>query len=122
MDMGFDLTLYQNLTMPVFQTILLDPVTEEKLRTIDGAKRLLTSHWHQMAHTVGQLVNVTARMRSVQGPRLFLCGSYVLVNSHEVAVMSGIRAAQLACNSDVFPRNVFGEPSAGFLQFRKLVY
>lgn len=119
MDMGFDLTLYQ---MPphhpdVFQTIFLEPVSAERVAALDGASLFAPHVWTQVSHTLHHFWKCVLHIKRIQGPIVYFAGSYQLVNSHEVAVMSGIRAAQLALATTVFPEKTFGKSGAGFRQF-----
>lgn len=122
LDMGFDLTRYQDTGgMPVFQTIFLEPVQEEDVRAIKDT--VFKPHvWRQLGHTVNHLVRCAARMKTVQGPVVFFAGSYLLVNSHEIAVMTGIKAAQMALGTTKFPENTFGAPSEAFHELTSQLY
>ena len=57
---------------------------------------------------------------TIQGPHIIFAGSYALVNSHEIAIMSGIRAAQLACDTDAFPDSIWGPLNKEYKTFKVL--
>jgi len=118
-EMTFDLTSYQPdaaaavskegpgaTTARVFQTIFLDAAGEKRraeksgLPTrwtkdeIDPSKILLTKWWRQFGHSVRHFTRATPLWRFVQKKRRTLyAGSYTAVNTHEIAVISGLAAA-----------------------------
>lgn len=123
MDMGFALHRYQRVRAPLYQTLWLQGPGGEPDRAapIQPALVLREDHWFQLGHTVSHFVNCVARLKHIQGPRIFFAGSWTLVNSHEVAVMSGIRAAQLALGMlTKFPRATFGRATPSFGAYTKI--
>lgn len=112
--MGFALNQYQQLRYPLYQSIFLNtkvPPVQLKNAVLDP--------WRQMSCSVQHLTRCAAKLSSVQGPHIYFAGSYTLVNSHEIAIMSGIKAAQLALGTAKFP-TWFGAPNAAYEVFRKL--
>ena len=60
---------------------------------IDESKIVLVKWWRMFAHTVSHLVR-SPLWRFAQGARsTFYAGSYTLVNTHEIAIISGLAAA-----------------------------
>lgn len=112
--MGFALHQYQKLQHPLYQTIFLNTKTPS-IALENGVQ----DAWRQVACSVQHLTQCAVKLRSVQGPHIFFAGSYSLVNSHEIAIMSGIKAAQLALQTDAFPA-WFGQANAAYKFFRKL--
>lgn len=112
--MGFALHKYQQLPQPLYQTIFLQ--TKDVPARFQAAPADI---WRQTVLSVDHLENCVAKLKSVQGPHIYFAGSYTLVNSHEVAIMSGIRAAQLACDTDDFPA-IFGSANTAFVQYASL--
>jgi predicted NAD/FAD-dependent oxidoreductase len=134
MDMGFALHLYQRVTAPLFQTLFLEEQGTTATAAAEGRHAQVPveaprpalvareDHWYQLGHTVSHFVNCVANIPKFQGPRVFFAGSWTLVNSHEVAVMSGILAAQhVVRNYTTFPRATFGPASPSFIAYAKLV-
>ena len=82
---------------PIYQSIFLNRAEDEALWTrdeIDPSKVLLVKWWRQFAHSVRHLTRSVPLWRFVQGRRRTLyAGSYTLVNTHEIAVVSGLAAA-----------------------------
>eukprot|EP00002_Diphylleia_rotans_P030393 TRINITY_DN623_c0_g3_i3.p1 TRINITY_DN623_c0_g3~~TRINITY_DN623_c0_g3_i3.p1 ORF type:complete len:472 (-),score=89.25 TRINITY_DN623_c0_g3_i3:142-1557(-) len=99
-EMSFNLSNYQaelaNSERTIFQTIFLDDKFKSSW-TIDGInpqKVLLKKWWRQFAHTWRHYALTVPFMRFLQGKRhTFFCGSYTLVNTHEIAIISGLAAA-----------------------------
>lgn len=118
MDMGFALHRYQRVTPPLFQTLLLqdDAPRTDPLPRADTVLR--TDRWYQLGHTVGHFITCVANVHKFQGPHIFFAGSWTLVNSHEVAVMSGILAAQLILGTSAFPSHTFGAASQSYVAYK----
>jgi predicted NAD/FAD-binding protein len=107
-DMSFLLSAYQEQLrdahgepLPLFQTIFLNK--EERHRwTMDEIRRdqiVLVRWWKQMSHEWRHFVQVVPFVRFIQGGRhgnLWYAGSWTLMNIHEVAICSGLAAAE-AC-------------------------
>jgi predicted NAD/FAD-binding protein len=114
--MGFALHKYQGLNTSLYQTIYLntqnEPANLKEVTHVD--------QWRQTVLSVDHLVNCCAKLKNVQGPVVFFAGSYTLVNSHEVAIMSGIRAAQLALSTDQFPSDIFGPENDAYKQYKSI--
>lgn len=123
MDMGFALHRYQRgITPPLYQTLWLqDKRTKQPYKADVIANVLREDHWYQLGHTVGHFVKCVANLHKVQGPVLFFAGSWTLVNSHEVAVMSGIHAAQLLLRTRAFPVRTFGPPSESYKTYTAIL-
>lgn len=102
-EMSFNLCQYQPQLAGrdrqqgnIFQTIFLDDKCSAMwtIDAIDPAKVLLRKWWRQFAHTWRHYAFTVPWMRFVQGRhRSWFCGSYTLVNTHEIAVISGLAAA-----------------------------
>lgn len=130
-DMGFYLNRYQAHVgrdeAPLYQTLYLDlykstekdKMEESATKAIDPDLVERRDTWRQVGHTTGHLIGCVASMRKKHGPVVYFAGSYLLVNSHETAIMTGIRAAQrvLGQRPGSFPENTFGEPGIGWREF-----
>jgi hypothetical protein len=81
-------------------------------------KTVAVDRWRQVACSVPHLEHCTLQLKRVQGPHVFFAGSYVLVNSHEVAIMSGIRAAQLCLGEKSFPTTLWGTENEAFVALK----
>ncbi|PNS20041.1 hypothetical protein CAC42_1488 [Sphaceloma murrayae] len=103
-EMCFDCTNYQSQFPPntpfekhVFQTIFLNKERDGHLWDIDQIdkdKIIRSDWWHQLCHSWTHYVFVVPWMWLLQGRRnTRFCGSWTLVNAHEVACISGIAAA-----------------------------
>ena len=98
-EMSFDLKAYQpSLNQErCYQSIFLDRASDEHKWTkheIDPKRTLLTKWWRQFGHTVQHFTRSVPLWRFVQGKRnTYYAGSYTLVNTHEIAVISGFAAA-----------------------------
>ncbi|KAL4221689.1 hypothetical protein ACF0H5_019944 [Mactra antiquata] len=102
-EMSFDLSNYQpqlkkirNEQQHVFQTIFLDDEGAKTwtLNDIKPEKIMYHHWWRQFSHTWRHFAFTVPLMGYLQGKRhTYYCGSYTLVNTHEVAVMSGFSAA-----------------------------
>ena len=113
--MGFSVHKYQQLRTPLYQCIYLN--THD---VPDDIKPIAIDPWRQFACTVQHLEECALKLHTVQGPHIYFAGSYALVNSHEIAIMSGIRAAQLACGTNSFPEDIWGLQNAAYEQFKNL--
>lgn len=124
MDMGFALHRYQHVSAPLYQTLWLQGKDGEPDRAAPLAPQLVLreDHWLQLGHTVSHFVNCVSKLKHVQGPLIYFAGSWTLVNSHEVAVMSGIRAAQHVLQLySTFPSRTFGPMSSSFKAYAQIV-
>ena len=102
-EMSFDLSNYQpqlkdirDKNQHVYQTIFLDDENSDiwTLDKINPEKIMLKHWWRQFSHTWRHFAFTVPLMRYIQGSKhSYYCGSYTLVNTHEVAVMSGFSAA-----------------------------
>ena len=114
--MGFALHKYQGLNSgPLYQTIFLN--TKEVPSRFSTAP---ADVWRQTVCSVDHLENCATQLKYVQGPHIYFAGSYTLVNSHEVAIMSGIRAAQLVLKTQEFPEVFGSKPNVAYQQFAQL--
>jgi predicted NAD/FAD-binding protein len=107
-DMSFLLSAYQEQLrdehgdpLPLFQTIFLNDRERERwtMNEIQADKIVLTRWWKQMSHEWRHFVQVVPFVRFIQGGRhnnLWFAGSWTLMNIHEVAICSGLAAAE-AC-------------------------
>jgi len=99
-EMGFNLSAYQpqlsNAEQPIYQTIFLNS-EESSLWTrdkISKSKVLLEKWWHQFAHEAAHFYSVVPFVRFIQNTqRSWYCGAYTLVNTHEIATISGLAVA-----------------------------
>ncbi|XP_045163298.2 uncharacterized protein LOC123527723 [Mercenaria mercenaria] len=102
-EMSFDLSNYQpqlkkirDKKQHVYQTIYLDDTCSDiwTLNKVDPNKIMYRHWWRQFSHTWRHFAFTVPLMGYIQGKRhTYYCGSYTLVNTHEVAVMSGFAAA-----------------------------
>ncbi|KAF2223320.1 hypothetical protein BDZ85DRAFT_261370 [Elsinoe ampelina] len=103
-EMCFDCTNYQSQFPPnvpfekhVFQTIFLNKERDGHLWSIDEidkSKIIRSDWWHQLCHSWTHYLFVVPWMWLLQGRKSTrFCGSWTLVNAHEVACISGIAAA-----------------------------
>jgi len=106
LEMAFDLGHYQpsiradaTIHFPIYQTIFLNKTSCEKrwtLAQIDKSKILLEKWWHAFSHEVSHFRHVVPWTWLIQGGcrnSTFYCGSWLLVNTHEIAVISGLAVA-----------------------------
>lgn len=102
-EMSFDLSSYQfddegngRSSPRIYQSIFLNRNEDGKMWTMDAIdkdKVLLVKWWRQFSHTVRQAINAPL-WRFIQGSRrTYHAGSYTLVNTHEIALISGLAAA-----------------------------
>lgn len=101
-EMGFHLSKYQSLDVPLFQTIFLNQDEDEttwSIGDIDESKVVLTKGWRQFAHTAAHYRDVVPRVKYLhRGKQMIHCGAWVLANTHEMATVSGFCAARrLGC-------------------------
>ncbi|CAB9499591.1 flavin-containing amine oxidasedehydrogenase [Seminavis robusta] len=118
LEMGFDLSGYQssiskgiiNQSSPeqqqperVFQTIFLDKKRKKDLWSldeIDDNKIIDRSWWSAFAHTMKHFRSVVPfvwllhRQNAVQATHTYYAGSWMLINTHDIAVVSGLAVAQ----------------------------
>jgi len=101
-EMSFDLTAYQPFARGanderVYQSIFLNKGKDESRWTrdeIDPERVLLVKWWRQFGHTVRHFTKAVPFWRFVQNKRKTLyAGSYTMVNTHEIAIISGLAAA-----------------------------
>ena len=100
LEMSFNLSNYQrqlNDKLPIiFQSIFLDKTKDDKwsIKDIDANKILLTNWWRQFAHTWTHFIKVVPFVRFIQNQNhTWYTGSYTLVNTHEIATISGLAVA-----------------------------
>jgi predicted NAD/FAD-binding protein len=106
LEMSFDLGHYQphlksrpRGSCPIYQTIFLDRQGCEQswtIKSIDPKKILLTKWWRQFSHEASHFTWVVPFVRAIQGAKkgtTFYAGSWTLVNTHEIACVSGLAAA-----------------------------
>lgn len=99
-EMSFHLNAYQpqlaDHERAVFQTIFLDEDRAERWSRagIDPDRVLLERRWTQFAHTWRHFALTVPFIRFLQGrQRTWYAGAYTLMNTHELAVCSGLAAA-----------------------------
>ncbi|KAK7093233.1 hypothetical protein V1264_007023 [Littorina saxatilis] len=99
-EMSFNLSNYQPQLKEsgrnVFQTIFLDDKMREIWtdKEIKEEKVLLRKWWRQFSHTWRHFAFCVPFMRYLQGTKnTYYCGSYTLINTHEIAIISGFAAA-----------------------------
>jgi len=106
-EMSFDLSCYQPMLAEsekkqprVFQTIFLDKGGCEELWTRDKIKPEkvhLTKWWRQFAHVWTHFLFTVPLLRFIQGGfhnNIYFAGAYTLFNTHELAAVSGMVAAE----------------------------
>ena len=108
LEMSFNLSNYQpNLKAKkyeggdasgrnIYQTIFLDDATKEiwTKDEIDTSKIRLVRWWRQFSHTWRHFAFSVPLMRYLHGKgHVWYAGSYTLINTHEVAIVSGFAAA-----------------------------
>lgn len=100
-EMSFNLSNYQpqlkKSDRNIYQTIYLDDNLREKFWTVDEVKKdkiLLKSWWRQFSHSWTHFAFTVPLMRYLQGRKnTWFCGAYTLINTHEIAMISGFAAA-----------------------------
>jgi len=102
-EMSFDLSHYQPTaktkegSSSIYQTIFLNKKVDEGLWTIDKidpTKILLKKWWRQFDHSTRHFTRAVPCWRFLQGKhRTYFAGSHTLVNTHEIAAISGFAAA-----------------------------
>lgn len=100
-EMSFNLSNYQPSAKidqsDIYQTIFLNKEDEKSLWTdseISPTKILLKKWWRQFSHSVRHFTMAVPFWRFVQGSNhTYHAGSYTLVNTHEIATISGFAAA-----------------------------
>jgi len=100
LEMSFNLSNYQphlkHSKRNIYQTIFLDDETKNiwTIDDIDKSKIRFTRWWRQFSHTWKHFAFTVPFWRYLQGTKhTYYCGSYTLVNTHEVACISGFSAA-----------------------------
>ena len=120
-EMSFDLTAYQPFAEGangerVYQSIFLNAKRDKARWTrdeIDPKRVMLVKWWRQFGHTVRHFTRAVPFWRFVQNKRRTLyAGSYTMVNTHEIAVISGLVAAY-RCGAE-YP---FADDALASLQF-----
>lgn len=99
-DMSFNLSFYQPQLKDkkpyVFQTIFLNK-KEQETWTKDEIRKdkfLFEKWWRQMSHSWKHFATWVPYQRLIQGTKdTYYSGSYTLVNTHEIATISGFAAA-----------------------------
>lgn len=99
-EMSFNLSFYQPQLQgkepKIFQTIFLNK-NESSEWTKDEIKKddvVLEKWWHQMSHAWTHYAFFVPFQRILQGRKnSYIAGSYTLVNTHEIATISGFAAA-----------------------------
>ena len=90
----------------IFQSIFLDARNKHlwTADSIDPDRIILRKWWHQLGHRWQHYVRVVPGMMFINGKnRTLFCGSWTLVNMHEMACVSGIAAAwRLGAEYEVF--------------------
>ena len=129
-EMGFDPTKYQphlrNCETPLFQTIFLDEARCKSLWTIDeinSDKVLFKKWWKQFSHEVSHFLTVVPFIRFIQQPnkRTLFAGSWLMVNTHESATVSGFAAAaRLGAPYPFEKENI--KSGFGFKQFMDVIH
>ena len=82
----------------LFQTIFLDDKNRESwtIDAIDPSKVVKKKWWRQFAHTTGHYLGTVPFLRFIQNKKSTLyAGSWLTVNTHEQAVVSGLAAAYM---------------------------
>ena len=100
-EMSFNLSFYQpqlkSHNKPyIYQTIFLNKENSATWtrNEINPNKIILEKWWRQMSHTWKHYATFVPFERFIQGnKRTYYCGSYTLVNTHEIATISGFAAA-----------------------------
>ncbi|CAC5371450.1 unnamed protein product [Mytilus coruscus] len=100
-EMSFNLSNYQpqlkNSKRNIYQTIYLDDNLREKYWTVNEVKKdkvLLETWWRQFSHSWTHFAFTVPLMRYLQGKKhTWFCGAYTLINTHEIAMISGLAAA-----------------------------
>ena len=108
--MSFNLSNYQphlkHSKRNIYQTIFLDDATKASWtwKEIDESKIRFKRWWRQFSHTWKHFAFTVPFWRYLQGTKnTWYCGSYTLVNTHEIAVISGFAAATRLGASYPFP-------------------
>ena len=101
-EMSFDLTNYQPQLRiagagSIYQSIFLDVHNSARwtIEKIRSDKILLRKWWRQFGHTWKHYLKVVPWVRFLQNParHTYYAGSWTLVNTHEIAIISGLAAA-----------------------------
>lgn len=109
-EMSFNLSNYQPQLKAsgrnIFQTIYLDDQVKElwTMGEVKEDKVLLRKWWRQFAHVWTHFAFTVPFMRYLQGKQhTYYAGSYTLINTHEIAIISGFAAALRLGASYPFP-------------------
>lgn len=100
-EMSFNLSNYQpqlkGCDRNIYQTIYLNAAEDKELWTMNEVKpekTLLTKWWHQFAHEASHYYKVVPFVRFIQNTkRTWYAGAWTLVNTHEIATISGLAVA-----------------------------
>jgi predicted NAD/FAD-binding protein len=112
LEMSFNLTNYQpqlfNSETNIFQTIFLDKNQSEKWTKsqIGKDKILIEKWWKQFSHTWKHFASVIPFVRFIEGSyhnSTWYCGSYTLMNTHEMAVISGFACVSRILGKETYP-------------------
>ncbi|XP_005111352.1 uncharacterized protein LOC101864185 isoform X2 [Aplysia californica] len=100
LEMSFNLSNYQphlkDTGRNIYQTIFLDDKIKDiwTIDEIDKSKVRFTRWWRQFSHTWKHFAFTVPLWRYVQGTKhTWYCGSYTLINTHEIGIISGFAAA-----------------------------
>ncbi|KAH9519331.1 hypothetical protein Btru_075279 [Bulinus truncatus] len=100
LEMSFNLSNYQphlkSSDRNIYQTIFLDDTTKDiwTMHEIKPDKIRFTRWWRQFAHTWRHFAFAVPLMRFLQGNKnTWYAGAYTLINTHEIAIISGLAAA-----------------------------
>ena len=115
-EMGFNLSKYQpmlkqaenNSNQTVYQTIFLDKGNQNNwtIDEIDNEKIIDETWWKAFSHTVTHFRKVVPWVWSIQGKRnTWFAGSWVLFNTHDIAICSGFACAKRLGASYPFENN-----------------
>lgn len=99
-EMSFNLSNYQPQLKKsgrnIYQTIFLDDKLKD-IWTVDDIKDdkvLIRRWWRQFAHSWHHYAFSVPLMKYIQGrEHTWYCGAYTLINTHEIAVISGLSVA-----------------------------
>ncbi|CAL1546864.1 unnamed protein product [Lymnaea stagnalis] len=112
LEMSFNLSNYQpqlkSTDRYIYQTIFLDDSTKNiwTMNEINQGKIRFTRWWRQFSHTWRHFAFTVPLMRYLQGEKhTWFCGSYTLINTHEIAIISGLAAAFRLGASYPFPND-----------------
>nr|KAG5692076.1 hypothetical protein BaRGS_021508 [Batillaria attramentaria] len=111
-EMSFNLSNYQpqlkSSGRNVFQTIFLDDQIKDIWTEpeIQEEKVLLRRWWRQFSHSWRHFAFTVPFMRYLQGTKnTYYCGSYTLINTHEIGIISGFAVARRLGAEYPFPED-----------------